>query len=214
MNKFKLLSSSLDQQPQRRADGSNDQKQQRREEIHLLTILDKCTRTLTADSEILRDDRIWIRNRVKEMDPDILAIFRKSKRVSNGARMNESELHQLQVNLRKHVNRVKEKHKQEQLVRFKENLCSTNCLCEVERCVTQKNNRPTTISSKTNQTERVWQDDVHQRQEDGYRHSYDAYNQQASSTGQAELDSSTFNSMFKNKKKNLFDTLKLNEPIE
>ena len=119
MNKFKLLSSSLDQQPQRRGDGSQDQKQHRREEIHLLNILDRCTRKFRDYSEILRDDRIWIRNRVKEMDPDILAIFRKTKKVGSGARMNESELHQLQVNLRKHVNRVKEKHKQEQLVRFK-----------------------------------------------------------------------------------------------
>jgi hypothetical protein len=83
------------------------------------------------DLEILRDDRIWIRNRVKEMDPEILTIFRKSKRTPNGNRINDSELHQLQVNLRKHVNKIKEKHKQEQLTRFKENLCSTNCLCEV-----------------------------------------------------------------------------------
>jgi hypothetical protein len=56
------------------------------------------------DLEILRDDRIWIRNRVKEMDPEILTIFRKSKRTPNGNRINDSELHQLQVNLRKHVN--------------------------------------------------------------------------------------------------------------
>lgn len=142
------------------------------------------------------------------MDPDILNIFRKSKRTSHGTRMNESELHQLQVNLRKHVNRVKEKHKQEQLVRFKENLCSTNCLCEVQLVSTQKNHRPTTISSKTNHTERMWQDDPHQRSEDAYRHSYDPYYQQSNSMEQAEQD------RFKNKKKNLFDALKLNEPIE
>jgi chorismate synthase len=64
------------------------------------------------------------------MDPDILAVFRKSLKRVTASRVSEVELQTLQINLRKYVTRVKDRHKQEQLTRFKENLCSANCLCE------------------------------------------------------------------------------------
>lgn len=66
------------------------------------------------------------------MDPEILAVFRKSlKRVTTG-RVTDGELQALQVSLRKFVNRTKERHKQEQLTRFKENLCGGggSCMCD------------------------------------------------------------------------------------
>lgn len=56
MNKFKLLSNSVDQHAGRKVDGSHDQKQQRRDEVQLLNILDKCTRTWKM---IWRDIARW-----------------------------------------------------------------------------------------------------------------------------------------------------------
>lgn len=55
--------------------------------------------------EVLRDDRIWFRNKVKECDPDVIQIFKKylSKR--------PPDLSCLQVNLRKHIMKIKDKTK-------------------------------------------------------------------------------------------------------
>lgn len=72
-------------------------------------------------SEVLRDDRIWLRNKIKEVDPDVVQIFKKylSKR--------PPDLSSLQVNLRKHVMKIKDRCKKEQLQKFKENLNNATC---------------------------------------------------------------------------------------
>lgn len=113
MNKFRQL--------------EDPRKNLRHEEMQLIGILDKCTRTLEANSEILREDRIHIRNRIKEGDTEVLGFFRPLKNISKNS--NDADMQQLQINLRKYLNQVKANLKMQQLIKFKENHLEAQCSC-------------------------------------------------------------------------------------
>lgn len=69
----------------------------------------------------MREDKIFIRNKIKENDADTMAIFKKRKKPV-GNESHNSDLKALQIDLRKHVNNLKTKFKMEQLAKFRENL--------------------------------------------------------------------------------------------
>ena len=102
MNKFRLQ--------------EDPRKNLRHEEMQLIGVLDKCT-------QILREDRIQIRNRIKEGDPEVLSFFKPLKQIN---------MQQLQINLRKYLNQAKANIKMQQLIKFKENHLEPQCSCETK----------------------------------------------------------------------------------
>lgn len=75
--------------------------------------------------EILRDDRIWLRKRVKENDPEVIGMLKAA--MKGQKQLNMVNTRQLQISLRKYVFRVKEMLKEEQLIKFKENVLANEC---------------------------------------------------------------------------------------
>ena len=79
-------------------------------------MLDQC-------KQILREDKIFIRNKIKENDFETINIFRKHRKPAN-------DLQTLQIQLRKHVTNLKSRSKNEQLMKYKENLCEAFGGCD------------------------------------------------------------------------------------
>lgn len=87
-----------------------------------INLLDKCTRNFQIYLEILREDRIWIRNQIKCGDPEVISIFKEVKKPISILYINIIDMQHLQIRLRKFVNSVKNKAKMEQLMKFKQNM--------------------------------------------------------------------------------------------
>ena len=58
------------------------------------------------DAEILREDRLWIRNELKTNNEDLIAIFKSLKKPLSIPPY-DVDLQHLQIKLRKHIKNVK-----------------------------------------------------------------------------------------------------------
>lgn len=67
--------------------------------------------------EILREDRLWLRNQLKEGNQDLMRIFLSNSEATSP--LPSIDIRTLQINLRKYITMIKQKNKAEQLVKFK-----------------------------------------------------------------------------------------------
>jgi hypothetical protein len=67
--------------------------------------------------EILREDRLWLRNQLKEGNQDLMRIFLSNSEATSP--LPKIDIRTLQINLRKYIAMIKQKNKAEQLVKFK-----------------------------------------------------------------------------------------------
>lgn len=89
------------------------------EEVELMAMLDQCKRTHIINVEILREDKIFIRNKIKNNDQETINIFKRFRKPATGKAISNSDLQGLQVQLRKHVTVLKSRFKNEQLMKFR-----------------------------------------------------------------------------------------------
>jgi hypothetical protein len=68
--------------------------------------------------EILREDRIWIRNQLKIGDEEVVRIFREVKKAQRMTDFNR-DIQQLQIKLRKYLGALKNRSKLEEITKFK-----------------------------------------------------------------------------------------------
>ena len=71
-----------------------------------LALLDKCTRKFKFKSEIIREDRIWLRNLIKANNDEALNLFRGIPK-NMGSFKNNVDMKDLQIKVRKYIMRAK-----------------------------------------------------------------------------------------------------------
>ena len=91
--------------------------------LPFLNLLDKCTRTNFIDcAEILREDRLWVRNQLKAGDEELVNMFKNVRKPVSINIFIFLDMQHLQIKLRKHVKAVKVNAKMEEMLKFKENM--------------------------------------------------------------------------------------------